>query len=39
VLSRPEDSWWRLGLWLLCGLGVYFVYAWRAGRLGENEKE
>jgi hypothetical protein len=35
----PEGSWWRLGLWLRWGLVVYFVYAWRAGRLGENEKE
>jgi len=33
MLSMPEDSWWRLGWWLLRGLVVYFVYAWRAGRL------
>ena len=39
MLSMPEGSWLRLGLWLLCSLVVYFVYAWRAGRLGENEME
>jgi len=39
MLSMPEDSWWCLGLRLLCGLVVYFLYAWRAGRLGENEME
>ena len=37
MVSMPEGAWLRLGLWLLCGLGVYFLYAWRAGRLGENE--
>ena len=39
MLSMPAGSWWRLGLWLLCGLGVYFVYAWRAGRFGENGRK
>jgi hypothetical protein len=32
--SRPVGSWLRLVLWLLVGLAVYFLYAWRAGRLG-----
>jgi basic amino acid/polyamine antiporter, APA family len=36
MLSMPEGSWLRLFLWLALGLAVYFLYAWRAGRLGEN---
>jgi APA family basic amino acid/polyamine antiporter len=39
MLSMPAASWWRLGLWLLLGLAVYFLYAWRSGRLRENERE
>jgi hypothetical protein len=31
MLSRPEGSRLRLDVWLLCGLGVYCVYAGRAG--------
>jgi len=34
MLSMPAGSWLRLGLWLLAGLTVYFLYAWRSGRLG-----
>ena len=34
MLSMPAASWWRLGLWLLVGLAVYFLYAWRSGRFG-----
>jgi APA family basic amino acid/polyamine antiporter len=33
MLSMPAASWWRLGLWLLLGLVIYFVYAWWSGRL------
>jgi APA family basic amino acid/polyamine antiporter len=33
MLSMPAGSWWRLGLWLLAGLAIYFLYAWRSGRL------
>jgi len=33
MLSMPASSWWRLGLWLLAGLALYFLYAWRSGRL------
>jgi APA family basic amino acid/polyamine antiporter len=39
MLSMPAASWWRLGLWLLLGLAIYFLYAWRSGRLRENERE
>ncbi len=34
MLSMPASSWWRLGLWLLTGLAIYFLYAWRGGRFG-----
>ncbi len=33
MLSMPAGSWWRLGLWLMAGLVVYLLYAWRSGRL------
>ena len=33
MLSMPASSWWRLGLWLLIGLAVYFLYAWRSRAL------
>ncbi len=33
MLSLPAGSWWRLGLWLGAGLVLYFLYAWRSGRL------
>jgi len=39
MLSMPAGSWLRLGVWLGLGLAVYFVYAWRAGRLGTAEAE
>jgi len=32
MLSMPAGSWWRLGLWLLAGLIIYFLYAWTSGR-------
>lgn len=32
MLSMPADFWWRLGLWLLAGLSLYFLYAWYGGR-------
>jgi APA family basic amino acid/polyamine antiporter len=35
MLAMPAGSWWRLGLWLLAGLAVYFLYAWRTGRFKE----
>ncbi|MFZ5447488.1 MAG: amino acid permease [Thermodesulfobacteriota bacterium] len=37
MLSMPEGSWLRLFLWLALGLVVYFLYAWRSGRLAENK--
>jgi APA family basic amino acid/polyamine antiporter len=37
MLSMPASSWWRLGLWLLTGLAVYFLYAYRCGRFREVE--
>jgi hypothetical protein len=35
----PAGFWWRLGLWLMVGLVVYFLCAWGPGCLGENEME
>ena len=37
MLSMPASSWWRLWLWLLTGLAVYFLYAYRCGRFREVE--
>jgi basic amino acid/polyamine antiporter, APA family len=39
MLSMPEGSWLRLCIWLVLGLAVYFLYAWRTGRLGETGRE
>jgi APA family basic amino acid/polyamine antiporter len=36
MLSMPVGSWWRLGLWLLAGLFLYFCYAGYSGRLGRG---
>jgi len=38
MFSMPAASWWRLGLWLLAGLAVYFAYALYSSRrsLAEN---
>ncbi|MBI4796113.1 MAG: amino acid permease [Deltaproteobacteria bacterium] len=33
MLSMPGGSWWRLGLWLLAGLVIYFLYGWYSRRL------
>lgn len=32
MLSMPAASWWRLGLWFLAGLIIYFAYAFASGR-------
>jgi APA family basic amino acid/polyamine antiporter len=39
MLSMPAGSWWRLVLWLLTGLAVYFSYSWYAGRFRAGEVE
>lgn len=31
MLSMPAGSWWRLLLWLLVGLAIYFLYTCRRG--------
>jgi APA family basic amino acid/polyamine antiporter len=33
MLTMPAGSWWRLGLWLLIGIVIYFSYAFYSGRL------
>jgi APA family basic amino acid/polyamine antiporter len=37
MLSMPQGSWLRLFLWLILGLLVYVLYAWRSGRLTASE--
>ncbi len=32
MLSMPASSWWRLGVWLLIGLAIYFIYGWYSRR-------
>jgi APA family basic amino acid/polyamine antiporter len=32
MLSMPAASWWRLVLWLLAGLAIYFSYVWFSSR-------
>ena len=39
MLSMPAGSWWRLGVWLALGLGVYAAYARYSGRLRMEEGE
>ena len=39
MLSMPAGSWLRLFIWLALGLSVYFLYAWRSGRFGEQGGE
>jgi APA family basic amino acid/polyamine antiporter len=37
MLSMPAASWWRLVLWLLAGLVVYFSYVWFSSRFRGRE--
>jgi len=37
MLSMPTASWWRLGLWLLAGLAVYFPYTLYSSRRSSAE--
>ncbi|MBW1992155.1 MAG: amino acid permease [Deltaproteobacteria bacterium] len=39
MLSMPAHSWWRLGLWFLAGLAVYFLYGWVSGRFRRAPEE
>ena len=32
MLSMPMSSWWRLLLWLVAGLAIYFLYGWYSRR-------
>ena len=36
MLSMPASSWWRLGLWLLLGLALYFCCARYSPRLSPD---
>jgi APA family basic amino acid/polyamine antiporter len=33
MFGLPADTWERLAVWLVIGLGVYFVYGMRHSRL------
>jgi APA family basic amino acid/polyamine antiporter len=34
MVGLPPANWWRFGIWLLVGLGIYFGYARRRARAG-----
>jgi basic amino acid/polyamine antiporter, APA family len=36
IYKLPQDTWWRLIIWLGLGLIVYFAYAYRHSRLHEQ---
>ena len=36
MLSMPGGSWWRLSLWLLAGLAIYFLYGWYSRRFSAS---
>jgi APA family basic amino acid/polyamine antiporter len=36
MLSMPSTSWWRLGLWLVAGLLIYFLYGWYSRRFAAS---
>lgn len=38
MLSLPAENWWRLGVWLLIGLGVYFGYGRRHSVIGRSNR-
>jgi len=39
LISRlPQDTWWRLAIWMLLGLAVYFGYAYWHSRLHEKRQ-
>jgi APA family basic amino acid/polyamine antiporter len=33
MLGLPASNWWRFGIWLLLGLGIYFAYGRKHSRL------
>ncbi len=39
MLSLPRENWWRLLLWLLAGLVIYFCYGRRHSQLGAAAQE
>lgn len=36
MLSLPAGNWWRLLIWMVIGLVIYFVYGWRHSILGNK---
>ena len=37
MLTMPAGSWWRLGLWLMVGIAIYFCHTYYSGRLRKGE--
>lgn len=37
MLTMPAGSWWRLGLWLMLGIVIYFCYGYYSSRLRKGE--
>jgi basic amino acid/polyamine antiporter, APA family len=33
MFGLPGETWWRFGIWLAIGLGLYFLYGYRHSRL------
>jgi len=36
MLGLPSDTWLRLGIWLIIGLGIYFLYGMRHSRVADE---
>jgi APA family basic amino acid/polyamine antiporter len=39
MLSLPRENWWRLGIWLLAGLAIYFFYGRKHSTLRNSMQE
>jgi APA family basic amino acid/polyamine antiporter len=39
MLNLPVATWWRFGVWLLIGVGVYVAYGYRRSRLGQGLRQ
>jgi APA family basic amino acid/polyamine antiporter len=38
MLGLPPDTWTRLGVWLVIGLGIYFLYGRKNSHLGQKAR-
>ncbi len=37
MLSLDKESWWRLAIWLLIGIAIYFFYGRKHSKLNNKE--